>query len=474
MKFQTALFLVFYTLSSTLFAQEDISFRHLKVTDGLSQNTISAILHDSRGFMWFGTQDGLNRYDGYEFRVFRHDRDDPTSISTNWIWSVDEDSSGNIWASTFGGGLSCFDRYSEKFITFNNDPKNPKSISHTTVWDFVEHPKGSYWVATNNGLNQMFLKKDQQGNINGAEFEYLPYDTLNNNIFKIILAEKEYLWLTSPFGLYRFNIKTKIYTFYDLTPTTNIFHRYLGSSNPAKSDYLWITSSEGLFRFDKNTSKIKHYKNDPAKVGESIIDNSVISVLEADNGVIWVGTTTKLSLIYPSGKYLHLSKDPLNPGSLSHDYISSIYQDKKGLIWLGTRSGLDYFRPTAQKFKHIRYNSISSNSLSSLSVITIIEDSFGFLWIGTSDGLNRYNPSTGKYDHYLKILIIHKMALLPVILFMSLKILIKISGLVPVVVEFADGKEEQNNLNIIQIQIYLVLVKEQSCLSWKIWITIFG
>ena len=118
MNFQIMLFLFFIFVGSAAFAQDDIHFHHLTVADGLSQNTISAILHDSRGFMWFGTQDGLNRYDGYEFRVFRHDRDDSNSLSANWIWSVDEDSSGHIWASTFGGGLSRFDRFSEKFITF--------------------------------------------------------------------------------------------------------------------------------------------------------------------------------------------------------------------------------------------------------------------------------------------------------------------------------------------------------------------
>ncbi|NOG47483.1 MAG: hypothetical protein HND50_19750 [Calditrichaeota bacterium] len=402
MKFQIALFFFFTVFFSTAFAQEDINFKHLTVADGLSQNTISAIHHDSRGFMWFGTQDGLNRYDGYEFRVFRHDRDDQKSISANWIWSIEEDSSGHIWASTFGGGLSRFDRYTEEFITFKNDPDDPKSISHDTAWDFAEYPKGTFWVATNNGLNQMFIEKDKHGNILKAEFEYLPHDTVNNNVFRIVLAEGDYLWLTSPMGLYKFEIKTKTYTFYDLTPETDIFHRYQGSSNQAKSDYLWITSGEGLFRFNKKTAEVKHYINDPANPEKSIIDNSVISVLEADNGVVWVGTTTSLTLIYPSGNYQQLKHDQLNPGSLSHDYISSLYQDRNGLIWLGTRSGLDYYRPAAEKFKHIHFRAHSPNSMSSSSVISIIEDSFGFLWIGTSDGLNRYNPKTGKYQHYFK------------------------------------------------------------------------
>lgn len=401
MKYQTALYLYTVFITSA-FAWQDISFKHLTVANGLSQNTISAIHHDSRGFMWFGTQDGLNRYDGYEFRIFRHDRDNPKSISANWIWSIDEDSSGHIWASTFGGGISRFDRYKEEFITFKNDPADKKSISHDTVWDFVEHPKGSYWLATNNGLNKMVLKKDKSGNILNAEFEYLPHDTVNNNIFRIVLAEDGYLWLTTPMGLLRFEIETKTFTFYDLTPQTNKFHRYLGSSNPEKSDYLWITSGEGLFRFNKKTKVVKHYIHDPANPEKSIIDNSVISVLEADNNVVWVGTTTSLTLIHPSGKIQQLKHNPLDVGSLSHDYISSIYQDRNGLVWLGTRGGLDYYRPSAQKFKHIHFKAHAPNSMSSSSVIAIIEDSFGFLWIGTSDGLNRYNPKTGTYRHYFK------------------------------------------------------------------------
>ncbi len=390
-------------LVSLIYGGENISFKHLTVDDGLSQNTISTTLHDSRGFMWFGTQDGLNRYDGYEFRVFRHEPGNAASIGDNWIWSVREDSNGYIWACTFGGGLSRFDRYSEEFISFQNDPENSKSISHNTVWDIVEHPKGIYWVATNNGLNRMSLKTNRETNeLIGADFEYLPHDSVNNNIFRILLARDDYLWLTSPLGLYRFNIQTKTYKFYDLTPNTNTFHRYLGSAGSTNREILWLTSGEGLFRFNTSTQEIKHFKHDPQNQNGSIVNDKVVSVLEANDSIVWVGTTTSLTLIYPNGQFRQLSYDPLNQESLSHDFISSVYQDRNGLIWLGTRSGLDYCRPGAQKFKHIRHNPKSSNTISSSSVITFLEDSFGYLWIGTNDGLNRFDPNTGKYRHFFE------------------------------------------------------------------------
>ncbi len=353
--------------------------------------------------MWFGTQDGLNRYDGYEFRVFRHNVADSASLGANWIWSIREDSSGHIWVSTFGGGLSRFDRDTEKFTTFKNNVNDPKSISHNTVWDFIEHPKGTFWVATNNGLNRLYLKKNKTSHkIIDARFEYIFHDSTNNNIFRIIKARGDFLWLTAPFGLYRFEISTNKFTFYDLTPNTHIFDRYLGSASPTNPNHLWISSGSGLFRFNTQTKEVKLFSDYEQDDKKRIINNRIVSVLEDKDSVLWVGTATQLSLIYPSGKTVQIKKDPYNPNSLGDDYISSIYQDRNGLVWLGTRGGIDYYRPLAQKFKHVHHQANNPNSLSSSSIISLTEDSFGDLWIGTNDGLDRYNPRTEKYDHYFE------------------------------------------------------------------------
>ncbi|MCB9056936.1 MAG: hypothetical protein H6627_00085 [Calditrichae bacterium] len=376
--------------------QSEISFRHLNVTNGLSQNTINATYQDSRGFIWVGTQDGLNRYDGYEFRIYRNDPDKPQSLQSNWIWSIDEDSSANMWISTFGGGLSCYNRSAEEFITFNHNPDDSLSISHDTIWDFAEYPRGTFWVAANNGLNRMKLRQTDSLQ---ARFEYIPHDTINTNIFSIVHAEGPYLWLTTFSGLYRFNINTYEYTFYELEAGVKDYGRLGGQFS--NSGYLWLNSPKrGLFKFNLANSEVTHYKHDPENQDQSIYSSYVISVCEDNVGVVWVGTSTKLTLIFPDGRYRHYGFDPVDPGSISHDYITNIYQSQDGTVWLGTRGGLDLYNCLTQKFEHKKFRPDSKTSFSSPNITGFLEDSAGDFWIATNNGLSRRDKTTGHFKHY--------------------------------------------------------------------------
>ncbi|MCU0288603.1 MAG: hypothetical protein MUF15_19700, partial [Acidobacteria bacterium] len=132
------------------------NFEKISIAEGLSQNSIFAILQDSRGFLWFGTEDGLNRYDGYTFKVYKHNPDDPHSLSSNWIRSIYEDHSGTIWIGTQGGGLNKFDRYKETFTRYTQNPSNSKSLSDNTIWTIREEKPGVLLLGTNRGLNQFF------------------------------------------------------------------------------------------------------------------------------------------------------------------------------------------------------------------------------------------------------------------------------------------------------------------------------
>ena len=135
-----------------------VRFEHLSIEDGLSQNAGLDIFQDSRGYLWFGTQDGLNRYDGYSFKVYKHDPDDPGSISHNSILKIEEDQDGFLWVGTWGGGLNRYDPSTESFTSYRHNPDDPSSISSDTVTTLKEDSQGNLWVGTLSGPTQWVVR----------------------------------------------------------------------------------------------------------------------------------------------------------------------------------------------------------------------------------------------------------------------------------------------------------------------------
>ncbi|MEP7253643.1 MAG: two-component regulator propeller domain-containing protein, partial [Ginsengibacter sp.] len=136
-----------------------LKFEHIQTDAGLSQSNVLSILQDSRGFMWFGTRDGLNKYDGYKFTVYRNDPKTPGTISNDYINDIIESRDGNLWIATWGGGLNCFDRQKGNFTYYKYNPKDPKSISSNFITSIQEDKKGNLWIGTESGgLNMMDQK----------------------------------------------------------------------------------------------------------------------------------------------------------------------------------------------------------------------------------------------------------------------------------------------------------------------------
>ncbi len=352
--------------------------------------------------MWFGTQDGLNRFDGYEFKIFRNSPSDSASLSENWIWSIDEDSSGNLWMGTFGGGLNCLPRSAAQFIHFKNDPAKPHSLSHNSIWDFIEYPNGRYWVASNNGLNEMILpkKKGSAGDIKNATFEYHPHLSADNNVFKILKAKDNFLWLTTRFGIAQFDIRSGEFKHFEVGLAGKEQSDGL-TGFAGKSGMFWLSSlSNGLIRFNPESKDFKQFQHDPEIPSNLLQSNLTTSVIEDTKGNIWVGSTSGLTVISPNYKAYHYSHDPADPSSLAHNYITSIYEDRNGQIWIGTRIGLCLYSPFSQKFNLIKPIMNSAHSLSDKNITCFLEDSQGYIWIGTHNGLNRFNKQSGAYRQY--------------------------------------------------------------------------
>lgn len=375
---------------------------HRITTDaGLSQNSVNCIHQDKYGFMWFGTQDGLNRYDGYNFKVFRKEPGNENSISNNYIWTIYEDEDGIFWIGTFGGGLTRFDPTTESFINYKNDANDPGSLSNNNVFSIVEIPKGTLWIGTNNGLNK-FDKKS--GEIDRFLYSEKKNEGFDETIIGWLTPQNDsLLWMSSRSVLTRMNIVTGQFNFFPENPFRsdipigNVFHLSIDDNN------LLLLFSSGLVKLDlENERSSMLLANSDLKQSTSQIIFQKLIV--DDRGYYWIGTSSGLLLLEKeSGKYHHFTNDADDNNSISHNSILSLYKSRDGIVWVGTRNGLNRIDKIKNDFILYGYNPDDKNSLSNSNVGPILEDSRGILWIGTSGGLNAYDKKRKEFVFYHNI-----------------------------------------------------------------------
>ncbi len=388
-------------------SESQIRFENFSIEDGLSQNTVTSILQDGRGFLWFGTEDGINKYDGYEFSVFRHDPEDPWSISDNSVLSIYEDQNQTLWIGTYGRGLNKFDPISEHFTHYRHDPDNPRSISGDSVTSIQEDADGHLWVGTSNGLSR--FDPDSHEFIN---YHHDPGDQTSlggNHISDLLLDQNSNLWIgTFGGGLQKYLPDSDDFlSFQQISGQPNSISSDLVTSIcEGVSGKLWIGTQEGTLNFfDPDLGKFYSYNyssddGDPRGI-------HVITSIEVDqNGLIWVGSNSNgINILDPkTGIFQNLSHDLGDPKSLSSDLIYSILKDRSGMMWVGTSGGgVDRFDPSTGRFIHHRHISSNPDSLSANNVQTIVEDQVGNLWVGVyGGGLNYLDNSQtiGKIIQY--------------------------------------------------------------------------
>ncbi len=383
-----------------------VRFEHLSLEQGLSQSSVLCIIQDSQGLIWFGTQDGLNKYDGYEITVYKPKPNDPTSLSHNLIWTLLEDRSGALWIGTDGGGLDRFDREIGTFTHYRMIPGDPYSLSSDFVWSLYEDQQGVLWVGTGDGLN----KFDRERN----RFIRYRHDSGNSErlgedvIWTIYEDKAGTLWLgTDTDGLNRFDRETGRFTSYRNDPAdpTTLSLNAVRAIYEDQEGTLWVgTDGGGLNRFDRTTERFARYQHDP-NAPYSLSHNTIRAIYEDREGLLWIGTFGGgLELMdKKQGSFTHYRHSPGNPNSLSNDFVWSIHQDRTGGLWVGTfGGGVNHFNRLVVPFAHYQFNPEDSNSLSSNLVSAIYEDREGWLWIGTNGGgLNRLNRSNGQFTHYV-------------------------------------------------------------------------
>ncbi len=429
-------------------------FERLSLREGLSQSIIEGALQDKKGFLWFATEDGLNRYDGYHFKVLRNEAGNANSLSYNDLKCLHEDRAGNLWIGTFEGGLNRFDPSTAQFTRYRHDARDPASIASNTVRAIAEDRDGTLWVGTQGrGLDQFDPRT--------GTFRHFPPDPANpsslanGDVRALLLGSSGVLWVgTYGGGLHRFDPRTRSFTkvkiqpgsqgltqglvttlledskgvlwagTYDggitaLDPGTGAFTNYRSdprdeeslSSNQVKALWedrqgtLWVgTDGAGLNRFHRETGTFTRYRHDPSNP-RSLSSDRVFCLFQDRSRVLWVGTygggLNKLDLA--KKKFLHVKNEPSNPASLSHDIVWSFWEDTDGSVWIGTDSGgLNQWERQANTFRHFRHDPRNTSSLSHDAVRVVFQDRGGTLWLGTNGGgLNRLDKTAGTFVRYL-------------------------------------------------------------------------
>ena len=381
-----------------------LRFDHISIEQGLSQSSVHVIFQDSRGFLWFGTQDGLNRYDGYTFKTYKPDPDSPYSLSDRWINSIVEDQEGYLWIATRLGGLNRYDPRSEQFTNFRHDDLNPSSISNDHINVLYLDKKGNLWLGTPSGLD-MF---DRDRNIS-THYSYnpsQPQGITGRTITAIYEDSRGRFWVgTSAGGLNHFDLQNKTFTPYQHDPENenSISNDYVTAIAERSSSTLWIGTKNGLNRFMPDVGRFERYLHSDIDK-QSLADNLITALRVDSTGNLWVGTRSGLDRLSSiETRFIHYRNDPTFSKSLSVDHIMSIYEDRGGVLWFGTSAGgVNKYDRQRDRFAYYRHDPGNPNSISGNVIYSIYVDSEGYTWIGTEgEGLNRFTWHTSQVMHYL-------------------------------------------------------------------------
>ncbi|MEO6637660.1 MAG: two-component regulator propeller domain-containing protein, partial [Ginsengibacter sp.] len=406
MKRLCLLFLLLVLTTVSVFAQnKNLQFDHLLTVDGLSQSNVTCILQDSRGFMWFGTRNGLNKYDGYNFTVFKNDPKNKNSISNNYITDITEGKNGDLWVGTRGGGLNRYDRQKATFISYRHQFKNNNTISDDFITAVTVDANDNLWIGMESAGVDLF---DTKKNI---IYHYKTDDnnskSLSNDLVNCVYEDhQKNIWIgTNQGGFNLFNPVNKTFTRFkhNDNDTNSVASNYVYKIFEDSKSRMWIvTNGGGADLFDRKSLQFKHHKNNPRNAN-SLAYNKVHAINEDAENNIWFGTENGgLSILNPStGSFTNYKYDEVDKTSLSNNSIYSIFKDSKGNMWIGTFSGGINFVNKDRQFDYYKHTSAPS-SLNNNNVLCIFEDSKKNVWIGTDGGgLNLFDPRNGTFTQYM-------------------------------------------------------------------------
>jgi len=370
------------------------------IENGLSQTGINRIILDSKGYLWIGTQDGLDRYDGYGFQIFRHQPSDSNSICDNYIRYLCEDHNGYLWLAT-NNGLSQYNPQTGIFKNFYNDPSDPNSISDNSLYFVYEDHEGDIWIKTIETLEKFDIQKNKF-------IHYYHYNNVFNYIsgdfyFSILEDRDGKLWVGSKDGLNCFDKNLELFERYEynndnLSSLSNNSIKALCESNDGK---IWIGTENGLTSFDKHNKKFTRFYKKPGN-DNSLIDNTINNIFKDSNGLLWISTQNGFcSYESIKGVFKQYSTILLNNAKLSLTGVSSILRDSADILWIGSYQGLVKIDMKPFKFKLYRNFNKNINDLEGLNVSSIYKDEKDNFWLGTwGQGLTVYQNKNNIQINY--------------------------------------------------------------------------
>lgn len=446
--------LIFLFPANAFANTHSLRFGHVSLEQGLPNLTILSQLQDSQGFMWFGTKKGLARYDGYDFKIYQPDSDDPFSISFHYINALHEDSSGYLWIATDGGGLNRFDPASERFISYQHQSNNPHSLSNDTIHAIESANDGKLWIATADGLNlfdpvkntfevfrhqpendkslsgdniSSILSNDdgslwvglndgwlnwrdpQSGDFKRFEHQSIDVTETNLTVLKHYQGNNNKLWIgTRHHGLLTFDTTqtntANQWQHYQHNPSDkaslsdNGIHDIFEDSN----NRVWIGTNNGLNLYDHQTDSFTHYQSQ-RNTAQGLSDSRIQSITEDSTGLLWFGTWHEGLNVLDSRTiaFSTLGSDPQNNASLTDNIINTIYYDTEDNLWVGGNKGLNLRKKNKNAITRFVYDPIDSNGLNDSVVRSILMDNSKRLWIGTKrGGLNLWHKDKQQFSHY--------------------------------------------------------------------------
>jgi len=419
-----------------------LQFDNLTIEDGLSQNTINAIMQDRQGFIWLATQDGLNRYNGYNFICYKNDPQNINTLSGNYIYLLVQDPAGGMWIGTRGHGLDRFDPELETFTHYRNNPNDPGSLADDFVKAILIDRQGRIWVGTENSGLDCFIptKRFFKHHIHDATNQKSLSD---NNVTTICQDSIGTIWVGTESGLNRLDAQHNTFDRYYHDPDldTSLPDNAINTIYEDRQTRLWVGTKNGLVQLDGQGQVVKNYQYDPANPN-SLSNNQVNTVYEDRQGRLWVGTNNGVNLFNPemdafeviqeglsnsnigaiyedhSGnlwfgtytaglykfskkKFLHYKQQKLSTIGSTENSIWAICEDQSGRLWLGTENdGVCCFDRSLQQTICYRHDPNDPGSLSHNKVQVVFKDSRGFMWVGTENGLNRFVPDQKTFIRY--------------------------------------------------------------------------
>jgi len=393
---------VFLLPMRTLLAQEHINFKHLTIDEGLSQNTVFCTVQDKAGFIWIGTEDGLNKYDGYEFTIYKHENNNPKSLSHSQINTLFEDPKGNLWIGT-ADGLNLFSREEESFTRINTDVTGSKE-SNDFITSFLYDSKGNLWFGTYDGLKRYDYT---QKKVISYQLSTASGNTAGSNRIQTIFEDNDgKFWISMGKDLIRFDpVNKKILPLPALLSNNLELKRSnVRAIKKGKNGTYWFgTESSGLFKYDSVKDICIHYEHEP-KQPSSLPVSIVRALFFRTDQELWIGTRDGLSVLnVQTEKFTNYDYDPYNPESLSHNSVRHMMQDREGNVWLGTYAGgLNIFSASSANFAHVGEAIGKGKGLTHRFVSAIVKADRGAFWIGTEGGgLNYIDRDRGIYKNFV-------------------------------------------------------------------------